>query len=106
MPYDLLFANPVFHKGENVTVRKGPKHFQRLDMGDTVRLVNAETGEVEGTGEVTQLYLSALRNIPDHLLPLEHDPACRTAEGLLEVLRGVYEEVDEGTTVTTIIFDA
>lgn len=79
----LKFSNPVFHKGLNLTVRRGTKwaseEFERVIVK---RFCDIEPSEIK----------------------CEHDPKCRTKQGLLKELKRVYENFSEKEIVTLVYF--
>lgn len=95
----LEFAHPVFLPGRNTTVRRGTRWhgvpFARLRLGDggLTRPVSLHT-EVR-----------VFRELDAHALRFEHDPACRTPEGLLAVLRIHYPGFGEDDAVTLCHFE-
>jgi hypothetical protein len=100
----LLFSNPVFHDGINVTVRKGYKWADA--MGEVVDVMNTD-----GTGEpimahVLGVLTTQLDKIPESILMHEHDPECRTLRGITKVMREVYgDEVKDDEPVTVLFFE-
>lgn len=103
MEHELLFSNPVFHDGVNVTVRKGDK-WMKANVGDT--LLIKETGKNQQIAKGTlvgQAYLPLLL-IPEVWLTFEHDPGCRNRAGLLAELKKNYPNVTKDTWVTVLLF--
>lgn len=96
----LLFANPIFNDGINLTVRRGDKWFGIKEAalwdlkGNTYGRVNLFTTKQP----FTQLYGDP------KFLKDEHDPACRTYDGLLKGMKEVYEGFDPTEVVTLIWF--
>ena len=94
----LQFTNPVFRKGFNLTVRKGTKWHNveecRVELGGGyTKYVNRLETHVMNFNELT-----------DADLVYEHDPSCRTVEGLLKELKRVYPDFAENDEVTLITF--
>lgn len=93
----LKFNNPVFNKGESVTVRRGLKWADCL----TQRVILEDLREV---------MISSIKIVPsfDYIreidLANEHDPKCRTKEGLFQVLQETYEGVTKEEPFTLIYF--
>lgn len=108
----LLFQKPDFHPGVNVTVRKGAKWFGTLNVGDLVTIaeVDSNTGMQVERGKHLVLgidYETVLETIPEDLLRFEHDPTCRTPDGLEDELRNIYGDDamdDEAQGFTIIVF--
>jgi hypothetical protein len=103
MQHELLFQNPVFHPGLNVTVRNGDK-WMKVDIGDS--LVIKETGKDQqiAHGKVIGKALLPIKLIPDALLQYEHDPSCRNLAGLISEMKRVYPDFSEGNLVTVLLF--
>lgn len=105
----LLFLNNRHHPGENVTVRKGRKWSDRLEVGEHVTLAATNGDSPCQYAAVVGLLRCRLADCPPALLALEHDPSCRTLEGLLEALRAAYgrDLCDEqllGSEVTVVLY--
>lgn len=103
----LLFSNPVFHDGINVTCRNGYKWAESL--GEIVRV--AETGNEENWryGLILGVLTCKLNKIPETVLAMEHDPSCRTQEGIITEMKRVYGDDladDAGTTVLFFEFES
>jgi len=99
----LLFGNPVFHSGINVTCRAGLKWADTL--GQTVDVADVEN-EVEcGEAKIVGVLVTELENIPESVLQLEHDPACRTKEGIEKELRTIYGNLSDDATITVLFFE-
>ncbi|WP_449465660.1 hypothetical protein [Stenotrophomonas humi] len=94
----LGFANPQFHTGRNTSVRRG-------DRWHGIAQVRIEQGA--GRHSAPLPLLTELRRF-DTLttadLHDEHDPACRTPEGLLTVMRQLYPEFQADEIVTLVHF--
>ena len=88
------FALPRFHSGLNTTVRRGRRwHGVRAAR---LRLVN---GQLSAPVElVTEL--KAFRSLDVHALRCQHDPHCRTPQGLLARLQALYPGFSEDEIVT------
>jgi len=97
----ILFRNPTFHSGINVTVRRGIKW--------------AEThGRVVAQGTVDKIYtpLNILRtkvirfcDITQGDMDNEHDPDCRNYHGLWAEMACAYHGFDEQEIVTVVYFE-
>jgi hypothetical protein len=99
------FDNPVFHDGVNVTVRAGDKWVKRLRLGDY--FVPVKAGCVDDApchiNCVIGLFYCPVDELPDGLLVHEHDPACRTREGLEAELERIYGNA-KNRLVTAIVW--
>lgn len=101
---DLLFKNPTFRKGLNITVRNGAKWFDALNAGDMVCLVDADTNEVIMLADVLFCDAVPLDEIPALWLRFEHDPSCHTVAGLRAELMRVYGDEEIVDPLTVIAF--
>lgn len=103
---ELLFDNPRFHQGLNVTVRLGTKWAFNVRVGDTVNLARASGGSVIQTAIIQGIVMCKLDELPEALLALEHDPSCRTREGLRDELARVYKlDINDDAWVVALIFN-
>ncbi len=94
MIHTLLFQNPVFEPGINITVRNGRK-WPIIRVGEILQLT--ETGEI---GPITTAHVAGVvpinwdltedRHILEAWCYLEHDPKCRTIVGLTDELTRIY----------------
>lgn len=111
MIHTLLFQNPVFEPGINITVRNGRK-WQIIRVGETLHLT--ETGEI---GPITTAFVAGVipinwdltedRHILEAWCYLEHDPKCRTIMGLTDELTRIYggdRGLEWGPDLTVIAF--
>ena len=92
----LLFLHPTFHDGSNYTVRLGRKWWDRVRVGDQVRI--AKTGEEDVTlheAEINGRFMFKMKHLPAYVLAEEHDPTCRTREGMVAAMREAYPEVQD-----------
>lgn len=97
----LAFKNPVFHKGDNVTVRFGKKWNNYRGL---VELLDLE-GNSFGFGEVHSTFLlNKLDDIGGQALQAEHDPSCRTRLGLAVAMGQAYENFDPEKKCTVVWF--
>jgi len=102
---EMLFENPAFHPGLNITVRNGKKWSEK--KLDAVRVV--KTGDTELLGVLSvvfqvELNLARTRSMGllTKIIQHEHDPNCRTLEGLCKVMDEVYGEWGWGPIVTVV----
>ena len=104
MEHELLFSNPVFHEGVNVTVRKGDK-WMKANVGDTLIIKDVGKNQQVAKGTlVGQAYLPLLL-IPESWLAFEHDPGCRNRAGLFAELKRVYPDFTKDSWVTVLLFN-
>jgi len=95
-PKILEFQNPVFHPGWNTTVRRGSKWSKE-------RLAGVQVGSSCVVVELksVQYHFHQLR---DHMLRHEHDPSCRTVEGLFTEMCRIYPGFQRNEEVTLVDF--
>lgn len=97
-PPVLTFVLPVFNRGRNTTVRRGRKWHAvteaRLQLGEgNLSLPVGLQTELKQFSALTQADLR-----------FEHDPSCRTVDGLLLVLQQIYPGFDAEEEVTLCHF--
>lgn len=94
----LRFTHPLFHTGRNTSVRRG-------DRWHGVAQAHIEQGSGRHSGPLplhTELRRFDTLTAAD--LRDEHDPACRTPEGLLAVMQQLYPGFQADETVTLVHF--
>lgn len=96
-------TNNNFHRGINVTVRRGTKYAKELEIGERVEMKNLQDEKI-GEGTVRFFFSGPIELIPNVILKYEHDPKCREIGGLIEVLQNCYHDssIDFTEVVTTI----
>jgi hypothetical protein len=105
----LMFKYPVFKEGLNVTVRQGDKwwNFWVKDNPErkpkTVELATPD-GKVFDIGVIEQVKNAEFVMVPSYVLALEHDPKCRTLDGLYNVMKEVYPDFYAGADVSVVFF--
>lgn len=105
----LLFSNPVFHDGINVTVRRGYKWADA--MGEIVNVMDTDNvgltaGGAPAMAQVLGVLVTKLNTIPESILVHEHDPTCRTLHGIAKEMRNVYgDDVKDDEPVTVLFFE-
>ncbi len=97
----LEFANPIFHEGMNLTVRKGIK----WRNSDGIVLLADTEGQEVGMARVHVTITKKFSAVCDDELKYEHDPFCRTKLGLMEVLAKMYGEITRWDEVTLVFFE-
>lgn len=115
----MLFSNPTFHPGLNITVRRGRKWAHSIANWGNLALVARDTeGDTPDIPilAVDSLVLpfSALRDDgpASALLRFEHDPKCHNYYNLLRVMREMYPpptptsagQFKESDIVTVVFF--
>lgn len=98
----LLFTNPHFIAGENISVRRGVK----WDVGEkkSIQIADAQNPDaVLFTSDIETMVIpfSELRDVD---VKKEHDPNCRTVRGLLSVMQEVYPTFTDREIVTLVRF--
>lgn len=99
----MYFENMEFKKDEvNLTVRRGTK----WDASKDIEGYAVGTRKEDGSRliEVRETKVMRFEDIEKEDLTFEHDPRCRTYEGLLEVMREVYSDFDVYEIVTLVYF--
>jgi len=101
--HDLLFLEPVFHPGLNVTVRNGDK-WMKADVGDDLLIKKTGEDKIIHTGMLLGKAYVPFKLIPDEWLAHEHDPKCLTREGLFEHgMKPAYPDFTEDDFVTVLL---
>jgi len=98
----LLFSNPVFHEGINVTCRNGYKWAG--EMGSLVNVQDTDGTTDYGMAHVLGVMTVCLNRVPESVLALEHDPSCRTREGIIAEMQKVYGDGLKEDAPTTVLF--
>lgn len=107
MKHILAFTNPVFHAGENITCRAGRKWLEGCKPGDTLAVVRTGSREILFETTAKHVWHAPLSWVPEAVLALEHDPGCRTRDGLSAELARHYPMPETGDFEITILsFDA
>jgi len=100
----LLFSNPVFHKGINVTCRNGYKWANA--MGELVTVEDTEGSGTYGEAHILGVLTCKRNAIPETILALEHDPSCRTSKGIITEMKRVYgPDLPEDAPTTVLMFE-
>ena len=94
---ELKFNNSIFNEGINLTVRNG------------IKWAFVKSAFIAYLGYPIELHrqifkFSDLKNYSELLLD-EHDPECRTYDGLLSVMKETYPDFNEDNIVTLIWFN-
>ncbi len=98
---DLLFSNPKFHDGLNVTVRNGDKWLKELG---TEVILKDDQGEAIGFAGIEGVLYSAIGELPDNILKLEHDKDCTTTRGIWREMESVYSKAFGFYDKVTVLF--
>ena len=102
------FLNPVFNKGVNLTVRNGIKWAYKVAPDDILLLKKTGCDEVVARARVFGAYMTEdftnNPEMPETWLALEHDPECRTIEGLTAAMDRAYGKGNWGEKVVAVFF--
>jgi hypothetical protein len=101
--FGLKFRNLTFNKGLNLTVRRGDELYSNMSHDWMFKILN-EKGEEYARAKIMVLKLRRFNELTDEELEYEHDPNCRTVEGLLKAMKGYYPDFREDEEVTLIFF--
>ena len=110
---ELKFLNFIFNsKDWNYTVRLGPTYYDEGKLGDKFLLVPVKPSlDTMANGcliaTVRELVKGHFSCIPQYVYTKEHDPACRTEEGLIEAMRAAYGQAfnpEDDPVVSCIAF--
>lgn len=101
---NILFSNPTFHKGRNVTCRRPKAEYFDLSLDDEVKLCDLDYIEQDIANIFLLARYESVRDIPQAHLFMEHDPDCRDHDGLLRELRRVYGNYSDSEPVLVIGF--
>lgn len=110
---DLLFTNPVFSEGENLTVRKGLKWYNTEFYLNEVFPVLKTDEQTDENGNRKILAYANIKttlqfkfsDLPEDVLVDEHDPKCRTKKGLFKVMSKVYPGLSVNDIITLVYFE-
>lgn len=98
----LLFSNPVFHNGVNVTCRNGYKWSTAL--GEIVKVSDTDNVAEWQYAHILGVMTMKLDKIPEAILALEHDSNCRTTDGIITEMKRVYGDELKDDAPTTVLF--
>ena len=96
--HNIKFDNPIFHEGINLTCRSGSTWARKLNLEDSLFYEKTYIGSVVG------ISLLKFSQIHESMLHFEHDPKCRTVEGLRSELERIYGPFKPHYYVTLIYF--
>jgi len=91
------FNNPIFHDGINCTVRHGYK-WADLKIGEEILLNGVKKAVVK------KLLICRFNELKKMDISCEHDPKCRTIDGLFNIISEVYPNFSNNSVVTVIYF--
>lgn len=100
---NLLFKNPVFHKGVNLTVRRGIK-WAMVPVGTEINILETDSYILNETGIITKVMVMPFWDIEERMLKEEHDPCCTNYKGLQEIMKEVYEDFSVNEVITLLYF--
>lgn len=99
---ELKFMNPVFREGINITVRRGVKWCGTEN--EEVSIINTQY-KINKKGKIILTKCKRFKDIKDSDIEDEHDPVCRTFEGLYKVMKKTYPEFGKDEIVTIVKFE-
>ena len=101
---NVVFKNPVFHEGQNITCRAESARYDDLNIYQEIKLCDEDFITID----TAELWLIArfdtVKDVPQWLLDKEHDPSCRSHRGLLKELERVYGDWPENSPVLVVGF--
>ncbi len=104
MEHTLEFLNPEWHCGDNVTIRLGDKWLKKSFVGQVVNVKRTGLEEILATGIIDEVRLCPFKDVSLHDLWAEHDPDCRTPNGLVNAMLRAYPDFTLDSWVTVIHF--
>lgn len=106
MEYRLDFLNPVWHYGANITMRLGKKWKDKNleDYVDKVVLYRTGGKKPVAEGMVERSVYKPFNEVTIQDLWEEHDPECRTPDGLVKAMLRAYDDFTLASMVTVIRF--
>jgi hypothetical protein len=104
MIHKLEFINPELHDELNITVRRGPKWYDKAHIGDEVSIVKTGTGEEIRRGLIVGLKYVQFTSIRKDELAFEHDEKCKDIEGLMTAMIRAYPDFKNNEKVTVLSF--
>ncbi len=102
--HSLEFLNPQWHRGMNVTVRKGIKWFEKARRGDKVCIIRTGNSLPENFGIIDEIDYRKFMSVNIRDLAEEHDRECGTPQGLLWAMIRAYPDFNLEDSVTVIRF--
>ena len=99
MKSSLKFAHPPTAPGQYTTVRRG-----ELELAPALEIQDA-SGKGVAYAALRKCTVMSFHLVPTRLLAQEHDPQCRTWEGLRDTLRHYYPGFRVTETVTVVDFE-
>lgn len=102
--HKLLFGNPVFDLPVMSTCRSGDKWYDALAVGVQFEICDVNGDPIGKTGAVTALDLVSWDELDDEMVADNHDPACRTLDGLETGMDTAYPSGWDRDTLTIITF--
>lgn len=101
----LLFGNPEFKEGVNVTVRRGDKWYEKFEDGLREVELATPNGNRVGSGKLVGAIWTEFPFIPQEVLDMEHASNCRTLEDLyINGMVPAYPDFEFCEDVTVLFF--
>lgn len=99
----MRFITPTFHEGLNITVRRGSKVYENeTEFGNYVYA--HESDDPIGFMDIEYCWNLRFLDIKNNDLKRQHDPRCRTIDGLYETMLSLYAAFDAREIVTIVAF--
>ncbi len=102
----LLFGNPEFKDGVNITVRDGSKWDDKWHDGlrEVELCDNSPEQKSFGKAKLVGAVFAPFYAIPEHALWMEHAENCRSLETLFYAMQSVYPGFTFNNMVTVLFF--
>ena len=101
----LEFLNPLYHLGDNVTIRMGDKWYRKASVFDLVNITQTGTSKPLATGVIREMWHIPFKEVTISHLWDEHDPECRNPDGLVKAMLRAYPRFTLEDSVTVIRFE-
>lgn len=96
---NLKFQNPVFRRGMQQTIRLGENAVRGRFFG-----ILDKEGKELGEGLVYSKESYKIKDLPENIISMSHDPECQTRDGLAGCLQEFYPDSTVNSIVTVIWF--
>lgn len=105
MIHRLDFLNPQWHRGMNVTVRRGGKWQAKAHIDDILELYQTDGDQPVAYGMIREVRYCPYKEVTLRDLLEEHDRECGTPFGLTHAMLKAYPEFNLEDMVTVIRFE-
>lgn len=100
----MIFENPTFHEGLNITVRRGAKQYLNETEFGNYAYGKGDADEPIGFVFVEYQWQIRFVDIENEDIEKEHDPNCRNIDALYETMLKFYPDFDAREIVTLVAF--